>query len=174
MATGVVASSPLKKKSGSLQQRSTNSNTISGNQSTRVVTRSMAKAAAATATKRTVAVASLHSDNTGSNINDGVGKSLLVDPLKEKSTSTLKMKQQSPFLEVEDYYSNDSPASPPNKVVFPQSEAELSQIVIMPAMMIGVVNLEEELVSMEATLERLSKESAKKDSGLRDHHRQTF
>ena len=94
MAIGSVASSQLKKKSGSLQRRSTNSDTISSNQSTGVVTRSMARAAAATGTKRTVAVVSLHStDNTDSNMNDGVGKSLLVDPLKGKNGSTLKMKQ---------------------------------------------------------------------------------
>jgi len=97
----------------------------------------MARAAAATGTKRTVAVASLHSsDETDSNMNDRVGKSLLVDPLKGKSTSMLKIKQQSPFFWVEDYYSSDSSASLPKKVVFPQSEAESSQTVIMPAMMI--------------------------------------
>ena len=93
MATGSVASSSLKKKSGSLQRRSTNSDTISSNQSTGVVTRSMAKATAATGTKRTVASAFLHStDDTDSNMNHGVGKSLSVDPLKENAASTLKMK----------------------------------------------------------------------------------
>jgi len=84
MATVSVASSPMKKKSGSLQRRSTNSDTVSSNQSTAVVTRSMARAAAATGIKRTVVIASLHStDNTDSNMNDRVSKSLLVDPLKE-------------------------------------------------------------------------------------------
>jgi len=84
-----------------------------------VVTRSTARATAATGTKRTVVVASLHStDNTDSNMNDGVGKSLPVDPLKGKATSTLKMKQLSPFFGVEDYYSSDSSASLPKKVVF--------------------------------------------------------
>ena len=137
MAIRSVASSPLKKKTGSLQRRSTKSDTVSSNQSTSVVTRSMTRAAAATGIKRIVAVASLHStEDTDSNMNDGAGKSLLVDPLKGKSTSKLKIKQQSPFLGVEDYYSNDSSASPSNKLVFPQSEAESSQTVIMPAMMI--------------------------------------
>jgi len=37
----------------------------------------------------------------------------------------------------------------------------------MPAMMIGVVNFEEEFASMKATLERLSKESAEKDARIR-------
>jgi len=60
-------------------------------------------------------------------MNDGVGKSLPVDPLKGKSNSTLKMKQQSPFFGVKDYHSSDSFASPTKKLAFPQSEAELSQ-----------------------------------------------
>ena len=93
MATGSVASSVQKKKSGSLQRRATNSNTISSNQSTGVMTRSMARVIATTGRKRTVVVASLHSTNDiDSNMNDGVGKALPVDPLKGKSTSTLKMK----------------------------------------------------------------------------------
>jgi len=59
-----------------------------------MVTRSMARAAVATGTKRIVAVASLHfTDNINSNMNDGIDKSLSVDPLKGKVTSTLKIKQ---------------------------------------------------------------------------------
>jgi len=54
-------------------------------------------------------------------------------------------------------------------VAFPQSEAESSQTVIMPAMMIGIVNLKEEFASTKATLERLSKESAEKDSYIKRH-----
>jgi len=77
------------------------------------------------------------------------------------------MKQQSPFFRVEDYYSNDSSASSLKKVVFPQSEVESSQIVIMPAMMIGTVNLEEEFTSMKAMLKTLSKESAEKDARIK-------
>jgi len=100
-------------------------------------------------------------------MNDGVGKSLHVDPLKGKATSTSKMKQQSPFFGMEDYYSSDSSVSPPKRVVFPQSEAESSQTVIMSAMMIGVVNFEEEFASMKATLERLSTESAEKDARIK-------
>ena len=93
MATRSVTSSPLKKKSGSLQRRSTNSVIVSNSQSTGVVTRSMERATAATDTKRIVTVAPLHStDDTDSNMNDEVSKSLLVGPLKGKSTSTLKMK----------------------------------------------------------------------------------
>ena len=55
----------------------------------------------------------------------------------------------------------------PKKVVFPQSKAELSQTVMMPAMMIGAINFEEEFTSMKAALEKLSKESAEKDAHIR-------
>jgi len=68
---------------------------------------------------------------------------------------------------MEDYYSSYSSVSPPKKVVFPQSEVQSSQIVIMLAMILGVVNLEEEFASMKATLERLSKESAEKDARIK-------
>jgi len=165
MATRSVASSQLKKKSGPLQRRFTNSDTVSSSQSTGVVTSSMTRAAA-TSTKRTVACASLHSTD-GINMNDGVSKSLPVDPLKGKSTSTLKMKQQSPFFGAEDYYSSDSSASPSKKVVLLQSEVESSQTVIMPAMMIRAVNFEEEFASMKAMLERLSEESVEKDTRIK-------
>jgi len=67
---------------------------------------------------------------------------------------------------MEDYHSSDSSVSPLKQVVFPQSEAELSQTVIMPAMMIRAVNLEKEFTIMKATLEKLSKESAEKDSRI--------
>jgi len=50
-------------------------------------------------------------------MHDRVGKALFVDPLKGKSTSKLKMKQQSPFFEVEDYYSSDSSALSLKKMV---------------------------------------------------------
>ena len=165
MATRSVASSQLKKKSGSLQQRSTNSDIVSSNQSTGVVTRSMARAITTTGTKRAVVVASLPpADNTDSSMNDRVGKSLSVNPVKGKATSTVKM--QSPSFGVEDYYSSDSSASPPKEVVLPQSGVESSRTVIMPAMMIGAVNFEEEFANMKATLERLSKESAEKDARI--------
>jgi len=99
-------------------------------------------------------------------MNNGVGESPSVNPLKGEAVSTLKMKQQSSFFGVEDYYNSDSSASPPKKVVFPQSKAESSQTAIMPAMMIGAVNFEEEFASMKATLERLLKESAEKDARI--------
>ena len=52
-------------------------------------------------------------------------------------------------------------------MVFSQFEAESSQKVIMPAMMIGDVNFEEAVASMKATLERLSKQSAEKDAHIK-------
>jgi len=52
-------------------------------------------------------------------------------------------------------------------VIFSQSEAKLSQTVIMPAMMIGVVNFEEEFASMKAVSEKLSKESVEKDARIK-------
>jgi len=64
----------------------------------------MARVAAATVIKRTIMFASLHSTkDTNSNMHDGVSRTLSVDPFKGKCTPKLKMKQQSPFLEVEDY-----------------------------------------------------------------------
>jgi len=64
----------------------------------------MAKAAAATVTKTAVAIASLDStDNTDSNMHDGVGKVPFVDPLKGKSIQEMKTKHRSPFFEAEDY-----------------------------------------------------------------------
>jgi len=116
----------------------------------------MATAAIVTVTKRAVGITTLHStDNGDSNVHDGA-----VDPLKGKSIKEFKTKHQSLFFEVEDYYSSDSSASSPRKAALSQSEVESSPTVIMPTMIVGAVNFEEEFVSMKATLERLSKESA--------------
>jgi len=46
-------------------------------------------------------------------------------------------------------------------------EVESSDTVIMSVMMTGAANLEEQLASMKATLDRLSKESAEKDAQIR-------
>jgi len=46
-------------------------------------------------------------------------------------------------------------------------EAESSDTVIMPVMMTGAANLKEQLASMKATLDRLSKESAEKDAQIK-------
>jgi len=68
---------------------------------------------------------------------------------------------------VEDYHSSDSLALLSKKVAFPQFEVESLQTVIMLVMMIGAMNLEEEFVSMKAVLERLSKDSAENDAGIK-------
>ena len=90
----------------------------------------------------------------------------LLTPLGN-SVPELKMKPQSPFFEVEDYYSSDSYPPSSRKTVFSQFETKLFHTVIMLAMMIGAVNLEEELANIKATLEKLSKESPKKDAHIK-------
>jgi len=64
----------------------------------------MARVAATTVKKRTVAVASLHSTNDADyNMREGISRTPFVDPLKGKSTPTLKTKHRPPFCDVEDY-----------------------------------------------------------------------
>jgi len=160
--------STFEEESESFQQRSSNSDTTFSKQSIEVGIRNMARVAAAVIIKRAVVIASLHStDNVDSNGHDEVGKIPFVDPLKGKSIQEWKMKHQSPFFEVEDYYSSDFSASSPRKAALAQSEAESSPTVIMPAMMIEAVNFEEEFACMKAMLERLFRESAKKDAQIK-------
>ena len=105
-----------------------------------MVTRNITRAATATVTKRAVVIASLHStDNADSNVHDGA-----IDPFKGKSIHELKTKHQSPFFEVEYYYSSDSSMSSLRKASLPQSKAESSPTSILLAMMVGAVNFEEE------------------------------
>jgi len=106
----------------------------------------MVRVTTATTMKRTVAISSLQShDNTNSNIHDGVSQISYVDPLKGKYVPTFKMKPQSPFFEVEDYYSKDCSALSLRTTIFSQHQAESSHTVIMPWMMIGAVNFKEDL-----------------------------
>jgi len=125
MATRSGASLPLKKKFESFQQRSSNSDTTSSKQSTGVVIRNMARAATGTVTKRMIAIVSSHfTNNANSNVHDGVGKILSIDPLKGKSIQEVKTKHQSPFFEVEDHYNNNSSTSSPRKAALLQFEVE--------------------------------------------------
>jgi len=78
-----------------------------------------------------------------------------------------KLSHQSPVCEVEDYYNSDSSAPSPKGARMSEIEVESSDIVIMPVMMTGDANLEEQLASMKATLDRLSKESAEKDTQIK-------
>ena len=70
-----------------------------------------------------------------------------------------------PFDEEDDDYggSDSSPISP-RDWLFSQVEVESSNTIIMPVMVTGAINFEEELANMKATLERLSKESEEKDA----------
>ena len=76
-------------------------------------------------------------------------------------------KLSTPPCEVKDYYSSDS-SSPSLKQVFQlQTEAESSKTIVMPIMRIGANNLEEEMAAMKAMLERLVKESEKKEARIK-------
>jgi len=79
----------------------------------------------------------------------------------------LKIKHQSPIFDVEDYYNSNSSVPSIRKVIFAQSKTESSPTIIVHAMMIGVVNFEEEFACVKAALERLSKESAEKDAHIK-------
>jgi len=50
---------------------------------------------------------------------------------------------------------------------FSQSEIESSNTAIMPVIVIEAINLEKQLADMKAKLDRLSKESAKKDTQIK-------
>ena len=93
MATRSAVFLSLKKKIGSLHQRSTNSYAVFNNQCNGMVTRSMMKAAVTTVAKTTTAaVFSQSRDNTDSNVLVGVYKIQYVDSLKGKSILELKRK----------------------------------------------------------------------------------
>jgi len=47
------------------------------------------------------------------------------------------------------------------------AEVEFSDTIIMPVMVTMTTNLEKQLASMKATLDRLSKESAEKDTQIK-------
>jgi len=125
VAIGNVDSSLLKKKSGSLEQRSTNSDTLSSNQSTGVMTKSMARAVAVIAQKEQLRLRPyiLLTTLTPTCMTEAVELYLLTHSRKNP-LQKLKTKHQSPFFEVEDYYSSESSMSSPKKVVFSQSEVK--------------------------------------------------
>jgi len=77
------------------------------------------------------------------------------------------IKLSTPPCEVEDYYSSDS-SSPSLKQVFQSAtEAESSKAIVMLVMTTGTNNLEEEMPAMKAMLERLVKESEKKEARIK-------
>jgi len=76
-------------------------------------------------------------------------------------------KLSTPLCEVEDYYSSDS-ASPSLKQAFQlETKGESSKTIIMLVMMIDINNLEEEMVTVKAMLERLAKESEEKKAHIK-------
>ena len=76
-------------------------------------------------------------------------------------------KRSSPPYEVEDYYISDS-SSPSLKQVFQlETEAESFKAAVMPVMAVGTNNLEEEMASIKAMLERLVKKSEEKEARIK-------
>jgi len=72
-----------------------------------------------------------------------------------------------PFgLEDDGYSSSNSSAATPKESPSSHVEVESSDTVVMPVMVTEAVNIEEQLASMKATLDRLSKESAEKTPTL--------
>jgi len=74
--------------------------------------------------------------------------------------------------EDDDYGSNNSPSESPRDSLFSQFEVESSKTILGPVMVIQASNLEEELVNMKATLERLSKESEENDVQIKHQNKQ--
>jgi len=56
--------------------------------------------------------------------------------------------------------------------LFLHAEAESSDTVIMPVMVTNAANIKEQLTSMKATLDRLSRESSKKDAQIKRQNEQ--
>ena len=73
-----------------------------------------------------------------------------------------------PFnFEDDGYSSSDSSLTPSKGSLSSQAKAESFDTVIMPVMVTGATNFEEQLASMKATLDRLSKQSAEKDAQIK-------
>jgi len=161
MATKNVAAQPSKKKNmGSSSLGSYEASVTSSKRAHAMKTRSMAKAASSTATKQTVSPTSKFQDLTTQH-----KAWFWMDEIQ-------KLSLQSPVYEVEDYYSSDSSSPSPKGARMSEIETKSSDTVIIPVMMTGATNLEEQLASMMATLDRLSKESAEKDAQIKHQNDQ--
>ena len=75
--------------------------------------------------------------------------------------------------EDDDHTSSDSSPTSPRDSLFSQIEVKSSDAIFMSVMVTKVINLEEELINMKATLERLSKESKEKDTQIKHRNKQT-
>ena len=162
----------------SASQGSTTASAASGG----VMTRSMTKVAG----EHSIVAAPSQShkiQNLSSKVSDGVNQ-IASNALKQKSVAGFIMPQTiprgmdelqthtnpafQPFnFEDDGYSSSDSSLAPSKGSLSSQAEAESSDTVIMPVMVTGATNFEEQLASMKATLDRLSKESAEKDAQIK-------
>ena len=181
----VVQSS--RKATRSTSQGSTAVSAASG----RVMTRSMAKAAASSAKEPAVATATSklrNAPNGNSKIVDGVTQ-IASDALKQKSVVGFNMPQTiprgmdelqthtnpafQPFNSTDEgYSSSDSSLSTSKESTFFHAEAESSDTVVMPVMVTEAANVEEQLASMRTTLDRLARESAEKDAQIKRQNEQ--
>ena len=83
-----------------------------------------------------------------------------MDELKIHTNPTFQ-----PFNLADDgYLSSDSSLSSSKELLFLHAEAESSDTTIMLVMATEAANVEEQLASMKATLDMLSRESAKMDA----------
>jgi len=78
-----------------------------------------------------------------------------------------------PFNLTDDgYSSNDSSLSTSKDSLFFHAEAESSNTVVMPVIVTEAASVEEQLASMKATLDRLFRESAEKDTQIKHQNEQ--
>ena len=106
---------------------------------------------------------------------DGINQIACLPNLKLNSVDVFNMRKTSPYgldefqaytnpifqnfdEEDNDYDSSDSSPTSPRDLLFSQVETESYDTVVMPTMVTEAINLEEELATMKATVERLSKE----------------
>ena len=159
----------------SASQVSTTASAASGG----VMTRSMTKAAGE---QSIVAVPSQSHkiQNLGSKVSDGVNQ-IASNVLKQKSVAGFIIPQTiprgmdelqthtnpafQPFnFEDDGYSSSDASLASSKGSLFSHVKIEFSDTVIMPVMVTAATNFKEQLASMKATLDKLSKESAEKDA----------
>jgi len=177
---GVPQSS--RKATRSTSQGSTAASTASGG----VVARSIAKAAAITAIEQPVVTVPSNShkiQNFNSKVSHGVDPSA-TQALKQKSIVVFNIPQIiprgieelqahinptfQPFgLEDDGYSSSKSFTATPKESPSSHVEVKSSDTVVMLVMVTEAANIEEQLASMKATLDRFSKESAEKDAQIK-------
>ena len=78
-----------------------------------------------------------------------------------------RSKLLTPPREVEDYYNSNSCAPSLKQASRSETEAESSKSTVMPVMTIGTNSLEEEMAAMKAMMEKIIKESEKKEACIK-------